>query len=82
MRTPYHDLLVLTGEKTMNEEELEMQIRFLNDLLYNVEQMNVFCSANEIFDVNKCRIVQKPHLVQQIISNASLPPFVFINNKN
>lgn len=82
MRTPHHDLLVLTGEKTMNEQELEVQVRFLNDLLYNVEKTNAFCAANEILDVNKCRIVQKPHLVQQIINNDALPPFVFINSKN
>ena len=83
MRTPHHDLLVLTGEKTMNEQELEMQVRFLNDLLYNfVEKTNAFCTANEILDVNKCRVVQKPHLVQQIISSDVLPPFVFIISKN
>ncbi len=82
MRTPYHDLLVLTGTKTMNKDELETQVRFLNDLLYHVEQLNVFCASNEILDVNKCRIIQKQHLVQQIISRETLPPFVFINNKN
>lgn len=82
MRTPHHDLLVFTGEKTMNEKELELQVRFLNDLLYNVEKTNAFCTANEILDVNKCRIVQKPHLVQQIMSSDTLPPFVFINSKN
>jgi len=83
MRMPHHDLLVLTGEKTMSEQELERQVRFLNDLLYNVvEKTNAFCTANEILDVNKCRIVQKPHLVQQIISSDVLPPFVFINSKN
>ncbi len=82
MRTPHHDLLVLTGEKTMNEQELELQVQFLNDLLYNVEKRNAFCTANEILDVNKCRIIQKPHLVQQIISSDALPPFVFIISKN
>ena len=82
MRTPHHDLLVLTGEKMMSEQELEIQVRFLNDLLYNVEKTNAFCTANEILDVNKCRIVQKPHLIQQIISSEVLPPFVFINSKN
>jgi len=83
MRAPHHDLLVLTGEKMMSEQELEIQVRFLNDLLYNVvEKTNAFCIANEVLDVNKCRIVQKPHLVQQIISSDVLPPFVFINCKN
>ncbi len=82
MRTPYHDLLVLTGKRTMNKEELEQEVRFLNDLLYHVEQLNVFCAANEILDVNRCKIIHKQHLIQQVISCATLPPFVFINNKN
>lgn len=82
MKTPHHDLLVLTGEKAMNEQELEIQVRFLNDLLYNVEQTNVFYTANEILDVNKCKIVQKPTRVKQMMNSVSLPPFVFINGKN
>lgn len=82
MRTPYHDLLVLTGKKTLNKDELETQVRFLNDLLYRVEQLNVFCAANEILDVNKCKIIRKQHLIQQVISCETLPSFVFINNKN
>ena len=82
MRTPYHDLLVLTGDKTMNRDELESQVRFLNNLLFTVEQLNVFCAANEILDVNRCKIISKQHLIQQVISNKTLPPFVFISNKN
>ena len=82
MRTPYHDLLVLTGNKTMNKDELEKQVRSLNNLLVQIEQLNVFCTAHEILDVNRCRIITKQHLIQQFISSDTLPPFVFINNKN
>ncbi len=82
MRTPYHDLLVLTGNKTMNKDELEKQVRLLNGLLVQIEQLNVFCTAHEILDVNRCKIITKQHLIQQFVSNETLPPFVFINNKN
>ena len=82
MRTPYHDLLVLTGNKTMNQDELETQVRMLNGLLYHVENLSVFCTAHEILDANKCKIITKQHLIQQIVSSETLPPFVFINNKN
>lgn len=82
MRTPYHDLLVLTGDKTMNPHELEVQVRFLNALLYKVELLDVFCIANEVFDVNRCKIIRKQHLIQQIISSPALAPFVFISSKN
>ena len=82
MRTPYHDLLVLTGNKPLNETELQMQVRMLNGLLFHVENLSVFCNAHEILDANRCKIITKQHLIQQITSNQTLPPFVFINNKN
>lgn len=82
MRTPYHDLLVLTGDKTMKPGELETQVRFLNDLLYKVEQLQIFCIANEVLDVNRCKVIRKQHLIQQVISSSTLAPFVFISNKN
>ncbi len=82
MRTPYHDLLVLTGDKTMSPVEMANQVRLLNDLLYTVEHLSVFCIANEILDVNRCKIIRKQHLIQQVISSPTLAPFVFISNKN
>ncbi len=82
MRTPFHDLLVLTGEKTMNKTELETQVRLINGLLYTVEQLTVFCNANEVIDINRCKMITKQHLIQQIISHDTLPSFIFISCKN
>lgn len=82
MKTPNRDLLVLTGKITMDPKELEHQVELLNDLLYHVEGLNAFCTANEVIDLNKYRIIHKPHLIQQIIREKSLTPFVFISNRN
>ena len=82
MNTPNRDLLVLTGTTKMNRQLLEQQVELLNDLLYHVENLNAFCIANEVIDVNKYKIIQKPHIILQIIREKSLKPFVFISNKN
>jgi hypothetical protein len=82
MITPNRDLLVLTGKITMNPFELEHQVELLNDLLFRVESMHVFCTANEIIDINRYRIIYSPHIIQQIIRQETLKPFIFICNKN
>ena len=82
MNTPNRDLLVLTGKTKMNRQQLEQQVELLNDLRYHVENLNAFCIANEVIDVNKYKIIQKPHIILQIIREKSLKPFVFISNKN
>ncbi|MGI8950311.1 MAG: hypothetical protein ACR2FN_01870 [Chitinophagaceae bacterium] len=81
MRPPNRDLLVLTGKLTMSPQEFEHQIELLNDLLYHVENLNSFCTANEVIDVNRYKILYKPHIIQQII-RGPFKPFVFISNKN
>jgi hypothetical protein len=76
------DLLVLTKKTAMNAKQLKHEVELLNDLLYHVENLMSFCTANEIVDVNKYRIIQKPHLIQKAIRERGSKPFVFISNKN
>ena len=82
MTTPNRDLLVLTKKETMNPRELEQHVELLNDLLYHVEGLNVFCIVNEIFDLNKYKVIQQPGVILQVIKQRTLKPFVFISNKN
>jgi hypothetical protein len=76
------DLLVLTKNQTMNQKELEHAVELLVDLLYEAEKMDAFCIANEIIDVNRYKIIDKPRLIQQIIRQKKVKPFVFVSNKN
>lgn len=76
------DLLVLTKKETMNPKELEQEVELLVDLLYHVEQMDAFCVANELIDLNRYKIIQKPHLIKQAVREKKLKPFVFISNNN
>jgi len=76
------DLLVLTKNQTMNPKEIEHEVELLVDLLYEAEKIDAFCIANEIIDVNRYKIIYKPHQIQKLIRQRKMKPFVFISNKN
>jgi len=76
------DLLVLTKYEVPDPIAMEQEIVFLNKLLFSVENLHTFCIVNEIIDVNKYKIIRKPHLIRQIIRERNIKPFVFIFNKN
>jgi len=82
MKSGNRDLLVLTKFEVPNAEAMEQEVSFLNNLLFTVENLHTFCIANEIIDVNKYKIIQKPYLIQQMIRERTIKPFVFIFNKN
>ncbi|HAI83029.1 MAG TPA: hypothetical protein DCL43_05115 [Chitinophagaceae bacterium] len=76
------DLLVLAKRNLLNEQQVNAMLDQLNDILYSVENFEVFCKASEVLDLNKHKIIKKPHLIQQMIRAKELKPFIFICNKN
>lgn len=82
MKTGNRDLLVLMKRDSISDAAMEHEVSLLNNLLYSVESIHSFCIANEVIDVNKYKIIQKPHLIQQAIREKSHKPFVFVCNKN
>jgi hypothetical protein len=76
------DLLVLTKKELMNQQELEHEIELLNDLFFLVESSDALCTANEVIDVNRYKVIRKLHQVKQVLKEQKLKPFVFISNKN
>jgi len=82
MNPQNRDLLVLTKKVTMNAKQLKHEVELLNELLFHVEDLDSFCTANEIVDINRYKIIQKPYLIRQAIRERGTKPFVFISNKN
>jgi hypothetical protein len=82
MKNGNRDLLVLTKGTAIDPMFMEHEVELLNNILFNVENLQCFCVAHEIIDVNKYKIIQKPHLIQQTIKEKELKPFIFIFNKN
>jgi len=82
MNVPNRDLLVLTKRTAMKPGELEHEVELLVDLLFHVENITAFCIANELIDLNRYKIIRKPHLIQQILREKKIRPFIFISNLN
>jgi hypothetical protein len=82
MHPQNRDLLVLTKKQSMNAQELEQEVELLVNLLFEAEKIDAFCVANEVIDLNRYKIICKPHLIQKIIRQRKAKPFVFFSNKN
>ncbi|MEN9685537.1 MAG: hypothetical protein RLZZ28_1323 [Bacteroidota bacterium] len=82
MQEANRDLLLMSKIERLSNEEQEWQIAFLNQLLYHTENWPCFCVANELIDINHHRIIRKPYLIQQRLSEKNQRAFVFVFNKN
>ena len=82
MNDANRDLLVLSRTAHLTPKERDQEVTRLNNLLYHTENWESFCTANEILDINRHKIIQKPFLIQAILREKKQKPFVFTNNKN
>jgi hypothetical protein len=82
MNDANRDLLVLSNSNHLSPSELERQLELLNTLLFHTENWESFSIANEIIDINRRRIIRKTYLIQKILTEKKIKPFVFTCNKN
>lgn len=82
MSTQNRDLLVLTKRISMKPGELKHEIERIVELLRHVENMDAYCAAIEVIDLNRYRIIQKNCLVMRVLRGNKQKPFVFICNRN
>lgn len=76
------DLLVLFKEELMNPQSIEHEVEMLHELLYSVERIDNLIVAHEVINLNKYKIVSDKKVVQSMLRENELKPFIFINNKN
>ena len=76
------DILVLSRNSYISKEEMERETAVLNHIIYSIENWAAFCVANEVLDLNRRKIIQKPHLLKSYITDKLNKPFVFVVNKN
>jgi hypothetical protein len=82
MKNTNRDLLVLVKDPTLNEVEIEMEVKQLNFLLMTKETIESFCQVTDILDISKNKIVTNFKKIKAIIEQPDLAPFLFICNKN
>jgi hypothetical protein len=76
------DLLLSAKAAQLSPRELQQQLSMLNSMLLHTENWETFCKANELVDINRRRIIVKPHLIQSILREPKQKAFVFVHNKN
>lgn len=82
MNNPNRDLLVLFNQEIMTPQAIEHEVEMLHRLIYSIEGIDSLAIAHEIIDLNKYKIIYKPHQLRSLIRNRDLKPFVFLNCKN
>lgn len=82
MKATNRDLLVLVKDESMNQYQIELELEKLNSLLLQLETVQSFCTAHEVFDLTKHKLVANRKKIMNIIHQPELKPFQFICNKN
>jgi hypothetical protein len=76
------DLLVLSGKISLTPQQLEQEVKSLHELLYSVENLGCFCTANEIVNLNTYKVLRKRHLIEKSVREMETKAFIFVCNKN
>jgi hypothetical protein len=76
------DLFLVTKMDQISNAEVEKEMQLLNEILYGIESMHTFALVNEVLDMQKYKVIKKPHLVADAIRKQKFRPFVFLYNKN
>lgn len=63
-----------------NEQSLQKELDWLDDLLHFVESPEKFCQVHEL--VNKNNITRKTNKLLNVYNNATLKPFRFLICRN
>lgn len=81
-RKKRRDLLVLLNEDHRSKEAIDHEVEWLHEVLYHVEELDNFCKAHELIDVNRYRIYDNPNRVKKAVLRQAVKAFQFISNKN
>ncbi len=82
MKSANRDLLVLSKKAALDPSQLEQEVAQLHQILFHTETLRNFCIVTELIDINRYKIINKPHKLERFIREHSLKPFQFIFNKN
>ena len=80
MKNYDRDLLVLYKADWKNDDLLQHEVECLHRLLLQVENQDIFCTANEL--ATRRGITNKKKNILKSTRNLQLKPFHFLINKN
>ena len=76
------DLLVLLNTETRSRAAIDQEVEWLHCLLQHVEELENFCKAHEVIDLNSYRIYKQSGRVKKAVLRRDFRAFEFISSKN
>jgi hypothetical protein len=74
--------IYLANNDVLKKQKYLLLLLEIHTMLYQVEQVELFYQNIEVIDLNKRKIIQKPHLVKRVLKDNPEKPFVFAYHKN
>lgn len=76
------DLLVLLNNEQRTQQAIDHEVEWLHDVLFHVEELDNFCKAHEVLNVNRHKVINNINKVRKTVLRKTLKAFEFVSNKN
>ena len=74
--------IYLASNDVLKKQKQLILLLEIHAMLFKIEQVEQFYQNIEVVDLNKRKIIQKPHLVKRSLKDNPEKPFVFAYHKN
>jgi hypothetical protein len=74
--------IYLANNNVLKRQKHLLLLLEIHTMLFQIEQVEQFYQNIEVLDLNRRKIIQKPHLVKRILKDNPEKPFVFAYHKN
>jgi len=74
--------IYLASNDVLKKQKQLILLLEIHAMLFQIEQVEQFYQNIEVIDLNKRKIIQKPHLVKRSLKDNPEKPFVFSYHKN
>lgn len=82
MKNSNRDLLVLIKDDTLSDQAIERQVKWLNEMLIEVERSEQCYQAYEIVDLNNSKRSRNAFKIRMMMRAKDEKPFLFLSSLN
>jgi len=76
------DLLVLLNNEHRSQQAIDHEVEWLHDVLFHIEELDNFCKAHEVLDLNRHKVISNINKVRKVVVRKTMKAFEFVSNKN
>ncbi len=76
------DLLVLLNNEHRSQQAIDHEVEWLHDVLFHIEELDNFCKAHEVLDLNRHKVISNISKVRKVVVRKTMKAFEFVSNKN